>query len=80
MHTHEHKPPPAQAAAYPMFPDEDAELYVEWDEYGAKLGKEEFRVREGARAGGSVFVFSSVWAKGMWQLRSGVCGWVPRHV
>ncbi len=28
-----------------MFPDEDEALEAEWDEYGAVLGKVEFRVR-----------------------------------
>ncbi|GIL47423.1 hypothetical protein Vafri_4241 [Volvox africanus] len=35
---------PPTDAAFPMFPDEDEPLYCEWDEYGAVLGKDEFRV------------------------------------
>ncbi|GLC39319.1 hypothetical protein PLESTB_000897800 [Pleodorina starrii] len=35
---------PPQDAAFPMFPDEDEPLYCDWDEYGAVLGKDEFRV------------------------------------
>ncbi|GFR46474.1 hypothetical protein Agub_g8051 [Astrephomene gubernaculifera] len=35
---------PPKDAAYPMFPDDDEALYTQWDEYGAVLGKDEFRV------------------------------------
>lgn len=35
----------AQDALHPMFPDEDEALEAEWDEYGAVLAKDEFRVR-----------------------------------
>lgn len=44
---------------YPMFPDEDEPLYCEWDEYGAVLRKDEFRVGVGVLDPGPHVVWPS---------------------
>ncbi len=65
---------PPQDALYPMFPDEDAELHVGWDEYGSLVGPWR-RGRAGragpaavGRAGGHVCA-----------ARLGVLGYEPRR-
>ena len=35
-----------------MFPFEDEEDHVEWDEYGAALGPDEFQLKVNSRPGG----------------------------
>lgn len=42
---------PPKDALHPMFPDEDEALEAEWDEYGAVLAKDEFRVPSIAEPG-----------------------------